>query len=239
MRTAFLLLLLAAISYASAQQDTLQEALSPQHKTYKVYPGQRVSEALLNNGLYQYPKFTQAQVYYKNGNYGNGLLNYNRLTGEMQFIDPNGDTLALNNEPEIDMIAIGKDTFYYFNGYMQKVEDFSAKVAKQTYLEMTNRERKGLYGNTNQTAINTHTAVLTNQGVKDIVPQEVLTFRERTIYYIGDRFGHFKPLNKKNVLYLYSTKEKEVSIYLKENPVNFLEEDDVQRLINFLKTLKG
>ena len=237
MRSVFLSLLLLLATYVNAQVDSSQQATSENYKVYRVNPGERVGEALLNNGLYQYPKFTQAQVVYKNGGYGNGLLNYNRLTGEMQFIDPNGDTLALNNEPEIDMVVIDKDTFYYSNGYMQKVEDFSAKVAKKTYLEMTNRERKGLYGNTAQAAVNTHTTVVTDLGFKDVIPQEVLTFRERTIYFIGDRFGRFKPLNKKNVLYLYAKKEREVSEYLRAHPVDFLKEEDVMRLIGFLKTL--
>jgi hypothetical protein len=237
MRTALLLLLMLMATSINAQEDSAQVVKSENEKVYKVNPGERVGEALLNNGLYQYPKFTQAQVVYKNGGYGNGLLNYNRLNGEMQFIDPNGDTLALNNEPEIDMVVIDKDTFYYSNGYLQKVEDFSARVAKQTYLELANRERKGLYGNTTQAAVNTPTTVATDLGFKDLVPQEVLTFRERTVYFIGDRFGRFKPLNKKNVLYLYSKKEREVSDYLKANPVNYLEEDDVMRLIGFLKTL--
>ncbi|HYH16399.1 MAG TPA: hypothetical protein VD794_14320, partial [Flavisolibacter sp.] len=221
MRTTFILLLLFSTTNLIAQEAQTEEPVKQVRKTYIVNPGHRIGEGLLNNGLYQYPKFTEAQVHYKNGNYGNGLLNYNRLTGEMQFIDPNGDTLALNNEPEIDLIAIGKDTFYYSQGYVQKVENFSAKVAKQTLLELVNREMKGLYGRTTQAAINTHTTLVTNQGFKDVIPQEVLSFQEKTVYFIGDRFGRFKPLNKKNVLYLYAKKEKEVSDYLEANPVNF------------------
>jgi len=237
MRTALLVLLLVAATCVTAQNDTTHDVKSEHHKAYRVNPGQSVSEALLNNGLYQYPQFTQAQVFYKNGGYGNGLLNYNRLTGEMQFINPSGDTLALSNEPEIERVAIGKDTFYFSERYLQKVDAFSAILAKQTYLELTNREKKGLYGNTSQAGINTPTSFTTYQGYKDVVPQEVLTFRERTTYYIGDRFGRFKPFNKKNVLHLYSKKEREVSAYLKNNPVNFLEEADVMRLVGFLKTL--
>jgi hypothetical protein len=241
MRTTFLLLLALAAASVMAQESKSPEESSPHEvKIYKVNPGEKVSEALLNNGgLYQYPQFTQGEVQYRSGNFGNGLLNYNRLTGEMQFIDPKGDTLALSNEKDIATIAIGQDTFYYSEGYVQKVAAFSATVAKKTYLEMSNREKIGLYGTVAQNAINTHTTLVTNQGFKDVVPQEILSFREQTIYFIGDRFGHFKPLNKKNVLYLYSKKEKEVAAYLKDNPVNFQDQADVQRLIEYLKNLKA
>src|SRR5688572_28136791 len=145
MRTVLLLLLFFLASNAIAQEAQSEEPKTPTTKSYKVNPGQTIGEGLLNNGLYQYPKFMEAQVHFKNGNFGNGLLNYDRLTGKIQFIGPNGDTMALNNEPEINLIAIGKDTFYYSEGYVQKVGNFSARVAKQTMLELTNREKKGLY----------------------------------------------------------------------------------------------
>ena len=241
MRTALLLLLALGASSIKAQESKSAEEKS-QHevKVYKVNPGEKVSDALLSNGgLYQYPKFTQGQVYYKGGNNGSGLLNYNRLTGEMQFIDPKGDTLTLDNEKEIDTVVIGPDTFYYFQGYLQKVAEFSAMVTKQTYLEMSNREKVGAFGTVAQNAIDTHTTIVTNQGFKSVIAQEILTYREQTIYFIGDRFGNFKQMNKKNVLYLYSKKEKEVSAYLKDNPVNFQKEADVQRLIEYLKNLKA
>lgn len=241
MRTAFLLLL-AMVTFAVKAQESKSTEENPleEVKVYKVNPGEKVSDALLSNGgLYKYPKFTQGEVFYKGGNYGSGLLNYNRLTGEMQFIDPKGDTLTLDNEKEIDKIAIGQDTFYYYQGYLQKVAEFSATIVKQTYLEMSNREKVGAFGTVAQNAIDTHTTIVTNQGFKAVVAQEVLTYREQTIYFIGDRFGHFKLLNKKNVLYLYSKKEKEVSTYLKDNSVNFQKEADVQRLIEYLKNLKA
>lgn len=241
MRTAFVLLLALTAYVVKAQESkTSEEHTKQEGKIYKVNPGEKVSDALLDNGgLYQYPKFTQGDVYYKGGNYGSGLLNYNRLTGEMQFINPKGDTLTLDNEKEIDKVAIGPDTFYYYQGYLQKVAEFSATVAKQTYLEMSNREKVGAFGTVAQNAIDTHTTIVTNQGFKSVVAQEILTYREQTIYFIGDRYGHFKQLNRKNVLYLYSKKEKEVSAYLKDNPINFQKEADVQRLIEYLKSLKA
>ena len=49
--------------------------------------------------------------------------------------------------------------------------------------------------------------------------------------------GSFKPLNKKNLYSFFSKKEKELSAYLNANPVNYVQEEDVLRLISFLKTL--
>ena len=45
---------------------------------------------------------------YRNGVSGAGQLNYNRLLGEMQFIDPKGDTMALADEQNVAHVTIGQ-----------------------------------------------------------------------------------------------------------------------------------
>ncbi len=56
----------------------------------------------------------------------------------------------------------------------------------------------------------------------------------RTLY-IGDKYNHFLPVNKKNLQEIYAKREKEIAVYLKENNVNFFNEEDVQKLINYFK----
>src|SRR5215218_7967263 len=112
MRTILLALVFSLACYTSLQAQT--------HKTYKVAPGEPVGDALLKaKAMYQYPQFSQAQVLYKNGNTGGGPMNYNRLLGEMQFINQQGDTLTMDNGKEVNFITLGTDTFYYYDGFLQ------------------------------------------------------------------------------------------------------------------------
>ena len=209
-----------------------------EQKVYKVNPGEKVNYALLHNkGLYQYPQFTNASVLFKNGHVGGGALNYNRLIGEMQFIDEKKDTISLSDENEIDTIAIGKDTFFFQQGYLQLMHNFSVKIAKKTKLILTNRQRLGSMGELTSASVDTYNAVSSDNGIKNIAPNEILTFKEVTTYFIGDRFGHFKPLNKKYLYDFYFKDKKALDTYLQANPVNYLQEEDVQRLVSFLKTL--
>lgn len=228
-----LILLTAALFLLSA--GCLQ---AQTRKTYKVAPGERVPDALLKaRALYQYPQFSEAEVAFKNGRYGGGRMNYNRLLGDMQYIEANGDTLTLADSKEVASVIINADTFFFQEGYLQLVDDFKIKVAKKTILELTNRQRLGGMGELSSASIASYSGVSSNQGKKDVVPNEVLTFSETTTYFISDRFNRFKPLNKKNLFAFYAKRQKEVETYLQANPVNFLKEEDVLHLIGFLKTL--
>lgn len=206
-------------------------------KTYKVAPGERVDYALLKaNALYQYPQFGDAQVALKNGTSGSVRMNYNRLLGDIQFINGKGDTLSLDRGNEIASITIGNDRFVYSDGYLQIVEDAGVRIAKKSIFKIANRERIGGMGEVSDGST-MYTSMYSRQGAKDLVASEALTFSESTLYFIGDRFNNFKPLNRKSVRSFYAKQEKRVDAYLQTNPVNFSQEKDVQRLLDFLKTL--
>lgn len=205
---------------------------------YKVAPGERVDVALQKaNALYQYPQFKEAQVTLKSGSSGTVLMNYNRLLGDMQFINGKGDTLALDKANDVAAITIGKDTFFYSEGYLKLLDDPSVRIAKKTVLRIANRERIGGMGEVSEGST-MYGSMYSSYGVKDLVASEALSFSDHTSYYIGDRFNNFKPLNRKNLRNYYSKQVRQLDAYLKENPVNFFQEEDVQRLISFLKTIQ-
>src|SRR5688500_18466741 len=92
----------------------LATAQAQERKSYKVNPGEKVSEVLQKHGaLYQYSGFQVAVVQFRNGKFGSGRLNFNKLLAEMQYIDEKGDTISLADEKEITYIAIAKDTFLF------------------------------------------------------------------------------------------------------------------------------
>jgi hypothetical protein len=143
----------------------------------------------------------------------------------------------VDNGNEISYTAIGTDTFFYHDGFIQLLAGFNARIAKKTILELTNRQRVGGMGEANNGGTASYTSMSNRHGIKDLVPNEILSFSESTTYYIGDKFNRFKPLNKKSVYSFFAKNERELDAYLNANPVNFQQEADVLRLIDFLKTL--
>ncbi len=207
-------------------------------KTYKVNPGEKVKEALPKEAIYMYPQFKIGTVNFRNTNVGTAKLNYNRLLDEIQFIDDKGDTLSLGNEVTVSSIVIEKDSFYYHEGYVKIISSLNkVKFASKKILALSNKQKIGGMGELSSASIATYEKMSSSQGITDIVPKEILTFSEYVNYFIGDAYNRFKPLNKKNLLNMYARQQRNIEIYLRGNPVNFLKEDDVLNLIRFLGTL--
>ena len=228
-------LLLPFIAMIASFQITAQTK-----KTFSVEPGQKVVEAIPVNELYSHPQFTLGTVQLKDASEAQVKLNYNRVFGEIQYIDPKkGDTLSLAEEKNIRFVAIEKDTFYFDEVWLQFVSGNSTlKIAKKKMLEMSNKEKLGVFGTpTLGGSIETYNKFTGSQNMRDLVAKEKITFSEHVSYYFGDRFNHYTKANKKGLLKMYSKNEKELEKWLDENKTDFSNEEDLKKLFTYLETL--
>ena len=211
-------------------------------KTYTINPGVKATEVIPADELFLYPNFTTGKVYFKTGTNSPGLLNYNFLLAEMQFIDPKGDTLSLADEITIGYIAFTRDTFYYDNGYLKFIRNSGEfKLAQKQFFVLANKEKIGAMGiKTSSSSIDTYTRLPGNNRFKSngLVAQEVLTLARYDLYYFGDKFNHFKRLNKKNLIEAYPAKAKEIRDYFKENSLKETKEQDLVKLMESLSDNK-
>jgi hypothetical protein len=214
-------------------------SLSQVKKFYKINPGQRVLEAIPAADIYQYPSFTAGEAHFKNGRVGYAYLNYNNLFGEMQFIGPKKDTISLSDEETLNFIAIGIDTFYFDHGYIQLIGSYGPlKLARKKEMHFTNRERIGAFGQKSSgSSVEAYSSISSSQSLKDLVANEILTFSLLTTYYVGDRFDHFKAANKKNLLAICGKEENKIASYLKEESIDFKNEEDLRKLATFVHQL--
>jgi len=216
--------------------------VAQKRKTYTINPGVKATEVIPTDEIFLYPNFTPGTVYYKTGPYSSGLLNYNFLIAEIQFIDPKGDTLSLADEITIDYIAFTRDTFYYDNGYLKFIRNCGKfKLAQKQFFSIANKEKIGAMGiKTSSSSIDTYTRLPGNNRFKSngLVAQEVLTLARNDLYYFGDKFNHFKRLNKKNLIEAYPAKGKEIRDYFKENSLKKITEEDMVKLMESLSEKK-
>ena len=216
--------------------------VAQKRKTYTINPGEKAAEVIPADELFLYPNFTPGKVYYKTGAYSSGLLNYNFLIAEIQFIDPKGDTLSPADEITIDYIAFIRDTFYYDKGYLKFIHNCGKfKLAQKQFFEIANKEKIGAMGiKTSSSSIDTYTRLPDNNRFKSngLVAQEVLTLARYDLYYFGDKFNHFKRLNKKNLIEAYPAKAKEIRDYFKENSLKETNEEDLVKLMESLSEKK-
>lgn len=207
-------------------------------QTYTVKNGSSISDVLTLSDIYQYPQFMPGTAFLKDGRKAPGKLNYNLLVAEVQFIDPKGDTLALNMDDQLQHLVIGKDTFYFDKGYLEQVTTGGGvKLAKRTYFS-SNHQKEGAYGVSSPSSSSTSISTINIQDKTYTlkVAEDVILMKNK-LFYFGDQNNHFYHAEKKNLLKLVPKNKDKVEDYLKANNVNFSSEDDLVKLVAFLKTL--
>ena len=217
--------------------------LSAQDSIYAtIKTGQSVKDVLTPADIYQYPQFTYAKVFLRDGSKAAAKMNYNRLYGQMLFIDPKGDTLALADEKNIKFIVIERDTFYYGDGYLRLIaNDGVIKLTEKQVWVLADIRKIGTHDRPTTTVAVTSLSSISNgkdaAKSKDLIMNEDIVLRKDTQYYFGDKYNLFVPANKKGLLQLFPKEHPSIENYLKENKVNFNKKHDIEKLYQFLHQL--
>ena len=201
--------------------------------------GNRIKDVLTPADVFSYPQFTSGKVYFKDGSKAMAKMNYSRLSDQMLFIGPKGDTLELADEKTIKLIAIDKDTFYYDEGYVRIIADYGAvKLAEKKIWVVADFRKVGTHNTAKSSVAITSLGTYSDEGARaksyDLVINENIIIRKETQYYFGDTHNRFARAGKKRLLLLLPKEELSIETYLKENKVNFDKKEDVERLVQFL-----
>ena len=211
------------------------------HKTIIVKAGTRAADYFPQNEQYRYPEFTQGKVLFKDGMLTVTKLNYSFLAGEIQFL-ASGDTMAIADEKKIRYVQIMLDTFYYDNGYLEKVAGHDpVTMAVKQYVKLADIKKEGPMGTRSSTTATQTYAGILDQGHLmnlDLVLQEDLVLSRNDDFYIGNITNGFLLYKKSNVLKLYPQHKSTIKNYLKTNPVDFKAKDDLIKLTEYLANLK-
>ena len=210
-----------------------------QDKLYYIKPGEKIGDVLTKEDIYLYPSFQVGRVIFKSNETAAGRMNLSFLTGEFHFIDNKGDTLALDNEQTIKQVNLGKDTFYFHEGYLKQLQVHDQwKLAIKQQIRMVKQEMAGAYDQSMPSAAISYSSIrMGNQQMDNLVVREKTTLMRQTEYFIGDKYNKFVELNKKNLMKLFGKQEKKLEAWLNEHPVNFKKEEDMRQLFAFLHTL--
>lgn len=223
------LFILIVYSDLAAQDSTL----------VTIKAGNRIKDVLTPADIFSYPQFTSGKVFFKDGSKAMAKMNYNRLSDQMLFIDPKGDTLELADEKTIAVIAIDKDTFFYDEGYVRIIADYGVvKLAEKQIWVVADVRKVGTHNSAKSSVAITSLGTYSDEGARaksyDLVINENIIIRKETQYYFGDTYNHFARAGKKRLLLLLPKEELSIETYLKENKVNFDKKQDLEKLVQFL-----
>lgn len=224
---------------------TLSSVVAQDSATIFVEAGRSIAEVATPARMYRFPKFSPGKIVFKDKGTSSGIMNYNLFNEEIEFISPQGDTLAIAKQQMLNIghVAVGNKLFYFNNffkeGYLEEVFDAQEhKLLKRERYALQKREKIGGYNQPNPTsAIDSYSNFINNQGVMEtnLLVRENVTFYKRTDYFFGDRFNYFVPANKKNLYKVFSKKKKELDAYLSSNELDFKKEADLIALLRYLE----
>lgn len=202
--------------------------------------GKSFSDVAGLDKVYRFSNFTNGHVYFRDGTMSAAKLNYNFLNKELEFISPNGDTLAIVKEQALNIknIIIDSITFYYYDGYYleEMAHNEDGKLLKRQFYQIKGSEKIGAYNlASTSSAIDSYSSYTDQNGQsRTLTVRENLTLVIATEYFFGDKYTVVLRATKKNMLDLYPKKKAQIESYLRNNNVNFTNGTDLLKLFSSL-----
>jgi len=220
------LLLITSINYLKAQQEKIILKAGSSLQDFKI------------EHVYKYPAFINSKVNYKDGLTTNENLNYNQISGKMEFISKSGDTLNITNNDEIQSVVIDKRSFYYDNGYYEIIKETpEVNLARKVSVRLVDKQRIGAYGMASSTtAIDSYATVPNDMYYTKLKVNVDHIFYKTTTYFLADSSFHFIPATQKNLLKTAKEKKEAINSYLKTNQVDFNNREQIEDLLNHIQT---
>jgi hypothetical protein len=216
----------------------INNCLSAQNnKSITVKAGTRIIDYFPVAERYRYPDFTEGKVILKNGKVIPGKLNYNFLSGEMQFIQL-GDTLSLSNPKDLKSIIIAQDIFNWHNGYLELIYSGKLNVYIKQSVIIKDIQKEGAYGTINRSAASeSYGFVLTSGNSVKLIVREDMVLQKSTEYYYSTPENAFIRFSKKNIINVLPGKEDVIKTYIKSNKIDLDVREDLLKLAEFVSNL--
>jgi hypothetical protein len=206
--------------------------------TYKVRAGQMLVEAIPEKEQYRFDKFEKGCVVYYNNKQWRAMLNYNVLFRQVQAIGQSGDTLNLSKAHMIKHLRIGPSVFYYDrrNGYLEVRANYGPiKLAAKDLLVVINPKPTGGYG---ELLGDTESIMAMGNGNLPFYINRVsATAVRKSYYFLIDQNDRIFSANRTGVSKLFPRHRRAMADYLRENRVNFRQEEDLKQLLQFGSSL--
>lgn len=183
-----------------------------QDSTYLVQQGVHPTKIIPIADRYQYPKFQSGTFYFYTGQKSEELLlNYNHFAQELQLLDSNGDTVAIDQKASIvEFIQIQSD--FYFRDLR---EGYFLVITKEEPLNLLKRTK----------------------WISLTFPNGDTRFQKTYEYYFlgPDKRAH--KAERSSLTKLFPRSSREIQNYAKQIMVDFHNEFDLRRMVTFCNNL--
>lgn len=188
---------------------------------------------------YLFPEFTQGVVLMKAGTRNEALLNYNALTEEMIF-ENQGRKRAIGADEliRVDTVFIKDRKFVVLNGKFVELAYHSTwDLFVEHLCKVEEAGKPAGYGGTSQTAAATSVSSLYAQGrvVYNLKLPDEYEVKPYAIYWLKKSGEIHKLSSMRELKKFYKDKKDLYKKYLKTNRINFQDQEDMIRFIDYLE----
>ncbi len=189
-------------------------------------------------------QFLDGKVIFKDEAYAQTKFNYNRLTGQMLFLTPKKDTLALSRPETTAMVIIANDTFaFYDNSFIQKITHFTnaPSLYVKQYMKYIGKEKKGPYGTYSSIAQSNSNSTYTadDQITQYLSIDENMIYKPNTEYYLTIDQEKFYPAKKASLFKMLPQYKEKIKEYVESTRTNFNDKYELELLIKHIQKLQS
>jgi hypothetical protein len=218
------------------------QALLAQTNTFTLKAGTDINKAIPFESRYIYNTFQDGKVYFKNGRTSSAKVNYSVVFSQIQFIGNARDTLILANIEYIDTIAIGKDVYYFQNGYghVQRIARAGKMMLGKNFgLFSKGTEKAVSYGQYSQTsAVDGYSTYIDGDGrMRNLTTNDQTVLQRKSWYFWIDPNKRISVANKSNLLRIFPKHKKVLTRFIDQHRIDFLNEQDLTRLLEFTASM--
>ena len=205
--------------------------------------GENLAEKVLPQVQYIFPEFTTGDVYFLDDSKGSAMLNYNRLIGEMQFLEGN-NVMAIDEVKKIIFVDINHRKFYplnrnEFTEELLTTRTYALHVLHRAYA--TPHSKKGGYGTSSSAAaITTYNAISGSNKMHDLtVTENVLITLHQKYYLVGAKGRHILIKNSRTFTKLFPNHREQIETFVMDNDLWFHKEEDLKKILEYCNNLSN
>jgi len=187
---------------------------------------------------YIFPEFTKGLVLMKNGVKNETLLNYNSLTQEMIF-QVRGKKLAIGKDEQrlVDTVFIMDRKFFVLNNkFFELIFHSKTDLYAEHICSVIPPGQPAAYGGTSYTSATTSLTSINAGGmVYELKLPDGYVVKPHTYYWLN-RNGELKKFfNIKQLIKLFDDKKDLCKTYIKDNDVEYDNQESLVQLIKYLE----
>ncbi|SEJ55445.1 hypothetical protein SAMN05216327_112217 [Dyadobacter sp. SG02] len=192
---------------------------------------------------YLFPVFVKGTVHFRNGTQREALVNYHFQRGQMQFLNPQADTLLFTGKYLIDYVSIGERRFMLTEAHSDmEVIGSPGRVllAARTQPEPAGNSLSHSGQHFSASEGNSAHALMVSNHNGNFQWENNASgnrWKVKTTYFLIDQNRVVHPASRRAFLRVYGRNRRQLARYMRENRIDFGNADDLQRLLGFCDVL--